>query len=174
MILVSSEHLRALTHTLTLGPMTVGGVGNPASAPATGESLNRITKTAIAMAATGAAFVATSGTAMAAGPGGVETCPDYAFCVYYNSSESGWGSFINWTRVAPGTTWNLNGLTFGHYGNGSGYGQNSYHNIAAVVNNTGDMWRLYAGTASETYPDGFAGDVSPTIKNAETSLEQVD
>lgn len=134
--------------------------------------MNRRTKAAVAVAATGLAFVANTGTAMAAGPGGVEACPSGAFCLYYNSAANGWGSFTNFTPTTPNTIFYLNTLTFGHYANGSGYGQTLYHNVAAAVNNTGDAWKIHTDTGfDQRSVPGEADDFVPGIKNMEVWLE---
>lgn len=117
--------------------------------------------------------VATTGVANAAGPGGVETCPTGSFCLYYNSSENNWGSFENFT---PGSYPNLSGYRFGHYANGSGYNASVYNNVAAIVNNTGQSWKLCTqpntttfGTCELLVP-GDSGDVVAALKNHDASL----
>ncbi|WP_225849016.1 peptidase inhibitor family I36 protein [Streptomyces sp. HPF1205] len=86
-----------------------------------------------------ATLLATTSPAYAAGPGGVEACPNGSFCLYYNSPGAGWGSFEHWS---PGSYSDLHGFYFRDYGNSSGYNQPVWENAASAVNNTGYSWNV--------------------------------
>lgn len=116
--------------------------------------------------------IAATGAANAAGPGGNETCPAGSFCLYYNSSEYGWGAFENFT---PGSFPDLSDYHFSHYRGLNGYGLPLNDQVAAIVNNTNSDWKLCtAHTTNEgtcqVFTPGDSGDVLPDLKNEDVSL----
>lgn len=132
--------------------------------------MKRITRRATTIAlATAAITTGMVSAASANAPGGNETCPSNAFCVYYNSWQYGWGAFA----VYPGDlllSEDLSGYPrdlFANKGNGSGYNDEVYHNVAAVVNNSSLTWTLCTDNQNwcEDYAPGEAGNVSPSIHN---------
>jgi hypothetical protein len=134
--------------------------------------MKRITRRATTVAlATAAVTMGAVGVASANAPGGSETCPSGAFCVYYNSWQYGWGAFDAF--YSNGGGWlNLNNsnIYFRYPGsNSSGYNDMVYHNVAAFVNNTGETWTLCTDNMNwcENYAPGAAGNVSSSIHNAD-------
>jgi hypothetical protein len=113
--------------------------------------------------ATAAITLGAVGVASANAPGGSETCPSGAFCIYYNSWQYGWGSFA---AYYPGQD-SCGSCTFDNPGNGSGYGKSIWFNAAAIVNNTGEFWGMCTADQNhcEDYSPGEAGNVSPDIHN---------
>lgn len=128
-------------------------------------------RTAAVALATATITLGAVGAASANAPGGNETCPSGAFCVYYNSWQYGWGSFAAYypDQVAFGST------TFNIRGDNSGYGLSVWDNAAAIVNNTGDFWKMCTADYNhcEDYSPGEAGDVSPSIHNLDASIWDV-
>lgn len=123
--------------------------------------------------ATAAITLGAVGVASASQPGGDETCPAGHFCVYYNSWEYGWGSFVAYPQV-PGPWGETMSGTFPDDGNGSGWGYNVYQDVGAFVNNTGISWEMCTADFNhcEIYTPGEAGDVSPSIHNANAYISE--
>lgn len=116
--------------------------------------------------ATSGITVGAVGAASASAPGGNETCPSQAFCVYYNSWQYGWGSFaVYYTNEIIATT-------FDFTGNGNGYNDPVKDNAAAIVNNTTVNWQMCTADFNhcETYTPGEAGNVSTSIHNLDASV----
>ncbi|MFJ7911315.1 peptidase inhibitor family I36 protein [Kitasatospora sp. NPDC096204] len=124
----------------------------------------RAARIAAVAALTAGTVALATGSAYAAGPGGVEACPSGSVCLYYNSPGVGWGSFDNFS---PNQNLDLHNYTFAHYANGSGYGQNMYGNAASIVNNTGHT--VYVSQISDgfwiSYPAGYAGSLNSAANN---------
>ena len=120
-------------------------------------------RTATVALATAAITMGAVGAANASAPGGSETCPSGAFCVYYNSWQYGWGSFAVYLSAWDGYM----GGTFDWTGNGSGHNSPVYHGVAAFVNNTGEDWQMCTDDYNhcEVYTPGEAGNVSSSIHN---------
>lgn len=117
---------------------------------------------AVAALTTGAMGLAT-GNAFAAGPGGAEACPSGNVCLYYNSPQYNWGAWEDWS---PNQSVDLGGATFGHWGNGSGWGQTVYRNAASIVNNTGHtVWITDYYNHPYDYVNGYAGPLNSTANN---------
>lgn len=121
--------------------------------------------------ATAAITLGVVGVASANAPGGSETCPSGAFCVYYNSWQYGWGSFAAYypASVSSGSR------TFNIKADGSGYGQSVFDDAAAIVNNTGDFWEMCTADFNhcEDYSPGEAGNVGSDIHNQDASISDV-